>query len=91
MFDQLMPGDSALIIHAIGSPELIGQCCEVLDVLIDNQLDHYYAGRGFRGMADGSLSAFIDVNGRIEFFDCKRLMKLWGELAPAARREVAHA
>ncbi len=91
MFDQLLPGDSALIIHAIGSPELIGRCCEVLDVVIDNRREHYYAGRGFTGMADGSLSAFIDVNGRIEFFDCKRLMKLWGELAPAARREVAHA
>lgn len=91
MREQLHPGDQALIIAAIGSPELVGRTCEVLDVLIDNQLDHYYAGRGFRGMADGSLSAFIDVNGRIEFFDCKRLMKLWGELAPAARREVAHA
>lgn len=50
MLDQLLPGDSALIIHAIGSPELIGRSCEVLDVVIDNQLDHYYAGRGFRGI-----------------------------------------
>lgn len=90
MFDQLLPGDSALIIHAIGSPELIGRCCEVLDVVTDNQLEHYYAGRGFRGMADGSLSAFIDVNGRIEFFDCKRLMKLWGQVAPVEREEVSH-
>ena len=88
MFDQLLPGDSALIIHAIGSPELVGRTCEVLDVLIDNQLDHYYAGRGFRGMADGSLSAFIDVNGRIEFFDCKRLMKLWGERAGVDSLEI---
>lgn len=81
MFDQLLPGDSALIIHALGSPELIGRCCEVLDVVIDNRREHYYAGRGFTGMADMSLSAFIDVQGRIEFFDCKRLMKLWGERA----------
>lgn len=90
MFDQLLPGDSALIIHAIGSPELIGQCCEVLDVVIDNQLEHYYAGKGFRGMADGSLSAFIDIDGRIEFFDCRRLMKLHGSLAPVKEGEVCH-
>lgn len=90
MREQLHPGDQALIIAAIGSPELIGQCCEVLDVVIDNKIDTYYAGRGFRGMADGSLSAFIDVNGRIEFFDCKRLMKLWGQVAPVEREEVSH-
>lgn len=90
MREQLLPGDSALIIHAIGSPELIGQCCEVLDVVIDNRREHYYAGRGFTGMADMSLSAFIDVQGRIEFFDCKRLMKLWGQVAPVEREEVSH-
>jgi len=88
MNEQLQSGDLAMIISSVGSLELIGQCCEVLDVLIDNQLDHYYAGRGFRGMADGSLSAFIDVNGRIEFFDCKRLMKLWGERARVDSLEI---
>ncbi len=90
MREQLHPGDQALIIAAIGSPELIGQCCEVLDVVIDSRREHYYAGRGFTGMADMSLSAFIDVNGRIEFFDCKRLMKLWGQVAPVEREEVCH-
>lgn len=88
MNEQLQSGDLAMIISSVGSLELIGQCCEVLDVLIDNQLDHYYAGRGFRGMADGSLSAFIDVDGRIEFFDCKRLMKLWGERARVDSLEI---
>lgn len=88
MNEQLQNGDLAMIISSVGSLELIGQCCEVLDVVIDNQLDHYYAGRGFRGMADGSLSAFIDVNGRIEFFDCKRLMKLWGERARVDSLEI---
>lgn len=88
MNEQLQNGDLAMIISSVGSLELIGQCCEVLDVLIDNQLDHYYAGRGFRGMADGSLSAFIDVDGRIYFFDCKRLMKLWGERARVDSLEI---
>lgn len=88
MFDQLLPGDSALIIHALGSPELVGQGCKVLDLVIDNKRDHYFAGRRFTGMADLSLSAFIDVNGRIEFFDCKRLMKLRGERARVDTLEI---
>lgn len=91
MDNQLLPGDSALIIDALGSPELVGRSCEVLDVVIDNRREHYYAGRGFTGMADMSPSAFIYVQGRIEFFDCKRLMKLWGQVAPVEREEVCHA
>lgn len=87
--NQLHQGDKALIIGAKGSFELVGQCCEVIDL---------HRGVGLaacRGRVMTCVThepcAFIELrDGSVWLWSVANLMKLRGALAPVQKMEVAH-
>lgn len=87
--DSLKPGDKALIIGAKGSFELVGQCCEVIDL-------HRGVGpAACRGRVmtclTAELCAFIELSdGSVWIWSVANLMKLRGALAPVQKLEVVH-